>query len=388
MNTSLSQPALWNESRAAKSALCFAVAAAAIAVLLTVLSLEAGSSPPGCGSGSGCEKVLSSRWSSLLGIPVGVFASLAYVGTAMCLFLPGAGARKVLQVLSVAILGALLWFVILQLLVIRAFCPYCMLDHILGLLAVLLLWKALSPWKVLWPALGAGCAASLVALQLLTPQALHSVDLPVGKNFDVLQGSSRVVGLMQGSAQFQIEEEAHFGKLDAERMVLIMVDYACPHCRRLHHAAKALSDEKGGELCVVVLPTPIHPDCNPAMREVPERFDHSCEIAALSLALQQVNADAWAEFDSWLFESEEPRGIEESRAKALPLLGDQAETQISAARERISRNTALFENMPLGEFDDRRVPVTWWVHQPPVVGPIDHADLLWERAAVPADVSP
>ncbi|MBN2505590.1 MAG: hypothetical protein JXQ71_02735 [Verrucomicrobia bacterium] len=117
----------------------------------------------GCGPESGCDKVLQSRWSSWLGIPVslpGLGVYMAALG-ATGLLRAGGGARRrrlgwsVLVFCAVAVLGAVLWLVVLQVAVIRAICPFCMLAHGLGTAgAVLILWGAPyaeprdKPWKV------------------------------------------------------------------------------------------------------------------------------------------------------------------------------------------------------------------------------------------------
>lgn len=276
---------LWKESWRGKAALLFSVLAAVIALYLTVLSIEAGSSPPGCGEGSGCEKVLGSRWSKVFGIPVGAFALLGYVSLQAFLLLSGHVARKGILIVCGAVFGSVLWFVSLQLFVIQAVCPFCMLDHGLGLIAALLAVSALPERPLSFLSGGVGLSVLFLVLQLMSPQTIHTLDLPVGKNFDLNQEGKRIIGLLQGEFQFRLSEEPSFGKPNAQRVVLIMVDYACPHCRRLHQAAEEVSEANDGELLVIVLPTPIHPSCNPAMRSAPDRFEHSCEIATFSLAV-------------------------------------------------------------------------------------------------------
>lgn len=117
----------------------------------------------GCGPTSGCDRVLQSRWSSWLGIPVSAFALGIYAAAFVATFglaARGAPARPrrawaILLVCAVAILGAVAWFVAVQAFILRAFCPYCMTAHVLGAVAsVWILVRAPvfephdKPWKV------------------------------------------------------------------------------------------------------------------------------------------------------------------------------------------------------------------------------------------------
>src|SRR5690348_7140203 len=49
-----------------------------LSTYLLVISLGEQRLPVGCGAGSGCASVLSSRWSNVLGIPVGGLAVATY----------------------------------------------------------------------------------------------------------------------------------------------------------------------------------------------------------------------------------------------------------------------------------------------------------------------
>lgn len=99
----------------------------------------------------GCDEVLNSRWSRIMGVPVALGGLLCY-GTilVMALF---AGSRsfndnRLLGTIlaTAALLAALsgLWFSGLQVFVLGSFCYYCLAIHTCGLvLAGLVLWSAL-----------------------------------------------------------------------------------------------------------------------------------------------------------------------------------------------------------------------------------------------------
>ena len=130
----------------------------AVRLLLAVAVLGAGylawvslSNGPvaGCGADSGCNKVLQSRWAYWLNIPVSLPALLVYLGllgTTVLVEKRSALADQrrawmAIIVLAVVVAGAAVWFVGLQVFVLKAFCKFCMTAHACGLVAAVLFLK-------------------------------------------------------------------------------------------------------------------------------------------------------------------------------------------------------------------------------------------------------
>ncbi|MGA2497462.1 MAG: vitamin K epoxide reductase family protein, partial [Tepidisphaeraceae bacterium] len=106
----------------------------------------------GCGGGSSCDQILSSRWSTIggvlpvSGLAVGTYLAILLAGLAIG---PGVSspvrklAWRVILVLASAAAGSAVWFTIVQRWLVRAFCPYCMAAHFTGVvLAILVIWQA------------------------------------------------------------------------------------------------------------------------------------------------------------------------------------------------------------------------------------------------------
>lgn len=105
----------------------------------------------------GCERVNSSEWASMFGIPVAVWGlgfyvvtfAVAYLGT-----LPGWVASKNISLLLVALTGFGVlysaWLTYLELFVIHAICQYCVVSAIIvtAMFVVSLLdWRACRKWN-------------------------------------------------------------------------------------------------------------------------------------------------------------------------------------------------------------------------------------------------
>ena len=85
-----------------------------------------------CSITHGCELVTTSSYSSILGVPVALLGALYYVGVLLAVYgsLEFAKAQWFKWIAIATTAGFLFsgWFVYLQLFVIHAICPYCMLS--------------------------------------------------------------------------------------------------------------------------------------------------------------------------------------------------------------------------------------------------------------------
>ncbi|MDO8664079.1 MAG: vitamin K epoxide reductase family protein [Candidatus Liptonbacteria bacterium] len=92
--------------------------------------------PVNCIVLSGCDKVLSSSYSEVFGVPVALFGVIYYffIFSTSLFFLFGHSKRFLTAALLVTPVGFLasVWFVILQLFIIKSICFYCMVSAFLS----------------------------------------------------------------------------------------------------------------------------------------------------------------------------------------------------------------------------------------------------------------
>ena len=148
----------------------------------------------GCGTESGCDKVLHSRWAYWLDMPVSVPALLVYLAllgaTVLLQKRPAPdderGSWAAIIALSVIVAGAALWFVGLQVFVIKAFCKFCMTAHACGFTAALLCLKhipmAQDPATPMWATGSGKRGVPGTALALLASIGLAGVVVLAGVN--------------------------------------------------------------------------------------------------------------------------------------------------------------------------------------------------------------
>lgn len=290
---------------------------------------------PGCGSGAGCGEVLGSRWSGIGPVPVSMLAVAAYLLVLTLLVVRpfAAGVCKLaLCAAGVALIGAAAWYIAVQALLIEAWCLYCLGGHGVGVVLGLVLLAARPMRDLVVPVrLGVPTVLILIAIQAAIPASGKRIGLPSGSDFDVTDATGRHLGLLGGKLQVDAADTPHHGPTDGRDVIVLVLDYACPHCREAHEMLEEQFSQRDG-LVVFALPASLHEDHNPHLPLDHERFDHSYELALLSLAVWRAAPERWPAFDRWLFEGQPrvydetrwPRTLEAAETRAADLIGRNA----------------------------------------------------------------
>ena len=125
------------------AALVLALVGIGLAVYLTYVHY-AGLQPFCAGGSHGCERVQSSSYAKLGGIPVALLGLVGYVAIAAALVAPGERARLAAAALAVSGFGFSAYLTYLELFVIDAICQWCVASAVLlTLLCVVTVWRLL-----------------------------------------------------------------------------------------------------------------------------------------------------------------------------------------------------------------------------------------------------
>ena len=331
----------------------------------------------GCGPESGCDKVLHSRWAYWLDLPVSVPAVLVYLAllgvTVLLQRRPAPddqrGSWAAIIILAVIVAGAALWFVGLQVFVIKAFCKFCMTAHACGFAAALLCLKniplAADPDTPMWTTgsgkrgvprqavfslvlIGLAGVAVLAGGQVLvqkqrnvvkflpvttktaasmstnhsTPQALGSpsVNQPASPNARLI--APRTLSLYSNQFLIKLDDVPMIGSPDSPHVIVYLFDYTCPHCRALHSILVKTCQQLTNKLGVICLPVSLSPECNPFIpRMNAHATTNSCEYARLGLAVWRAKPEAQRQFDDWMFAPGKPPPLKQAREYAAQLVG-------------------------------------------------------------------
>ena len=106
-----------------------ALAGLAIAIYLTIVHYDH-SSPVCVGGGGGCEKVQTSDYAELAGLPVALIGAIGYAAILLSLAVPGDSGRFAGALLGLVGLGFSLYLTYLELFVIDAICQWCVASAV------------------------------------------------------------------------------------------------------------------------------------------------------------------------------------------------------------------------------------------------------------------
>jgi uncharacterized membrane protein len=133
-----------SDRRLRLAALVLALVGIGVAAYLTYVHY-AGLQPFCAGGAHGCERVQSSSYARLAGVPIALLGLAVYLAIAVALVAPGERARLAAAALAVSGLGFSLYLTYLELFVIHAICQWCVASAvILTLLGVLSVWRLLA----------------------------------------------------------------------------------------------------------------------------------------------------------------------------------------------------------------------------------------------------
>ena len=404
-------------------ALLWAARACAAGALLISIYLAWGSIqsglPVGCGPDSGCDRVLHSKWAYWFRIPVSVFAVITYVvllagSISLAPAMPAPRQRRAWTVVlpcALLVLVAAVWFVALQLFVIKAVCPWCMTAHGLGFVAGLLLLigspprqTSEKPWeleKLVFISPRALKRIALVALlgivALIAGQVAYTP--PTSKEFnqqDILaklptnaapitnpvtlvtptpaptnppvvaippkveptpppvaptpvvepKFPSRLHPLYEGRFSIDVSEAPRMGSPTNRQVMVSLFDYTCHHCRLMHPILKEVQQTFSNQLVIVSLPMPLDPKCNQTVTRTHPDHTNACDYARLGLTVWRASHSQHHTFEEWIFTGAKPPPLDEARAYARRLLGNEAFDKAAAdpwVELQLKLDVALYE---------------------------------------------
>jgi uncharacterized membrane protein len=328
----------------------------------------------GCGPESNCHTVLSSPWAFWLGLPVSWPAALVYaIALVATLRLhpdsPPASRRKAWLLLipsSTLIITAGLWFVFLQLFVLKTICPFCMAAHGCALAGTGLLLvqapvgrvpvkdsanatRAFVPAPVaLGLVLGALLAVSLlIAGQVLRPRRSYLITpIRAGVRTNPPQSKVRTFAVLDGQFQFNLDEVPLMGRPEAAQLIVSLFDYTCDFCRELHGPIVQAHRQFSNQLAVISLPIPLDARCNPVVRRTLPAHTNACALARLGLTVWLADRQAAVAFDEWMFLPPQPPSPEAAERYARQLVGEEKFNAASTNRWidlQIQQNVALYK---------------------------------------------
>ena len=321
------------------------ISASVITAYLALLTLAQGGDVPGCGPDSDCDKVLRSKWAYWLGIPVSIPGLCLY----LLFFLKTFGIKynnlspsnkkqirslNTLTLCAFGVIGGGIWFIGIQALEIKAFCPYCCTAHALAMTAsgIFLTRSGIIAERlnvninITGGALTMNAFIVIIATtQFLFPKhnpAAKIIELSNSKTNTAVQNNQKTATTKSNQNNTVINnlnnKEAPFpipkttlslitsklpiiGDRNAKKRIAVLFDYTCHHCRTLHGYVRQIIPKYKNQLSSIMVPMPLDSKCNPRIKTTQKDHINACNYAKICLAVHQVSPGKYDEFDKWLF---------------------------------------------------------------------------------------
>ena len=375
--------------------------AAIITAYLAIATLARGGDVPGCGQDSGCGEVLGSPWAYWLGIPVSLLGLGLYGAFFISTFSLKIGqqqkatrALNSLTLFSFATLAAAAWFVGVQAVAIKSFCPYCCTAHgLASLAAVIFLSQPSDIGSRLSVRLNFGVGivvafglvAVIAGVQIILPKEPEApliVDLGQAQtNAPIAEAkpapkptpppapavepkpTAPAVATVTPEAPSTPKAEPFLVprsslSLDAARLPLLgpanaphrigcLFDYTCHHCRQLHGFIRTAIDQFDGQLSCLMIPMPLDANCNAQIKRTGRDHVNACKYAKICLAVQQIAPAKYDAFDRWLFTNHKTtKPLAKVREHAASLVGAAALNKAVASatvQQQLQQNIRAYE---------------------------------------------
>jgi len=333
---------------------------------------------PGCGPRSGCEAVHASRWSGVGifgGIPVellgcGLYLLLAIACLCSRLQIGGNIATWLAVFASTCAGVAALWFIFLQVAVIRRICMICMLVQALGLAVWMLVgWEAFaagSNWANVWTATAVGVIAVIIlALAQVIFPAKTYITMPPSTSPTNQGGNpppktaslvshpepshrSRQLTLGDGNVVLDRDAWPTLGSQNAERSFGFLFDVTCEACRQMYRQLDQVLRQTPTFASVILIPVPLHPDCNPAVPRPAPEAEFACEFTRLLLAVWRASPEHFKTFADWLMAARLAPPLQDARNRAQKLCSSNLSVALlsSMLGERITESSELYRRAP------------------------------------------
>ena len=272
---------------------------------------------PGCGQDGDCHAVLASRWSWWGPVPVTAMGVILYTVAVFAAIWFGVGhAQAAAQLLGGSIVAATvagLWFLALQAGVIRRFCRRCVLIHAGALLSCLIwivAWRGPASLHPLTAVASGALSLAWVLGQVLIKPKLAAIEV-AANNGSVDHGppatavtdasdprpKPATLYLKGGRVAVNAADWPVMGSPQAPKFIAWLFDYTCDECHQAHRLLRDAVDLFDGRLAVLMIPTPMHPACNPTATCGDASRADGCELARMCHRVWQTDPARFALWD-------------------------------------------------------------------------------------------
>ncbi|MCA9186660.1 MAG: thioredoxin domain-containing protein, partial [Planctomycetales bacterium] len=132
-----------------------------------------------------------------------------------------------------------------------------------------------------------------------------------------------------------VYEFAHVGDPEAEYVVVEVMDYTCPHCRKMQAHMAKLEEDLGSRLVLVIRPVALEKECNEYFPTNETHHPNACKYARAALSVALYHPESFEAFHRWLLEEERPPSLTDVFDRAGKIMGGQGTLIEAMSSERV-----------------------------------------------------
>jgi|GEM_PF-3314491 len=317
----------------------------------------------GCHGGGDCSTVVTSQWAKVLGIPialVGVLTYLAMVIVSFCRPFQDRIAGAISATLCFLVIGSALWFIALQAVIIKSFCPYCCVIHALAtigslLYLALLFKKSESMVSPIIPILiSFSLISALVVLQFFAPKGSQAVTTSTEHHKHGAVETPQLfipvpLTLVGGTVTPKYDlDKIVIGKRSTTPVYLALLsDWTCEYCHNLYAKLDEIEAPDGIRYEITILPLHNSPESK-AMQETMLRLKRASSSHYEDISLELIHGVLEANSQAVKARLEELHHNPEISAKATynPELEITEALTIAQAQFDFNRKSLHLESVP------------------------------------------
>jgi len=161
---------------------------------------------------------------------------------------------------------------------------------------------------------------------------------------------SRKIEFLKGGLKLDTYEQAIIGSPEAKHVVLELVSYDCPHCRKTNSLIKKALTRYGHQVAVIVLPLPLEQGCNRLVTNPAASHKGACTTARMALSVAELRPSSFARFHDFLMSGsdEKPPALDSIVDKAYGMVDPAKLRQLrdsESIKKRIAANVDLYANL-------------------------------------------
>jgi protein-disulfide isomerase len=169
----------------------------------------------------------------------------------------------------------------------------------------------------------------------------------------------RKVSFLGGKLTLNVYDHPVIGDPEAPHIIVEMVSYDCPHCRKMHRIVQKGLRRYGNQLAVLIMTVPLEWKCNRLITDPKASHPGACTTSRMAVAVANLNPAAFAKFHDWLMADEEkPPAQAKIVAKAFEMVDREQLRELSQGgtlNEQISKYIDLVATLQTMKSSGKKV---------------------------------